>query len=859
LIRDHHEGYISWERFQENQARLRGNCVMKGRDESHRGAPREGRALLQGLVVCGRCGRRMFVNFGGSSSVPKGRTPQYRCRGGRDMVGGTDCQTIGSQRIDALVVEAFLDAVRPASVEVAAQAEQLAREEEAAAGRLWQLQIEKAEYEARRAERQFMAVEPENRLVVRSLEREWNARLAALEDVRRRAAAAQQQRAPLAAAELERLRRLAFDLEAVWKAPTTQDRDRKRLLRFPTRQPAAGGGDLGEVTWRPLSSSRLCSLLRNPVYAGTYAYGRRRAKKVIVSGQIRTVQQVSATPEEWDVCLRDAHPAYISWNAYLSNLQKLKSNRTTNGAGCGPAREGPALLVGLLVCGRCGRRMSPRYWDGSQQWLYACNGDCGRGEGTCWSVYGPPVDAAVEAEFLRTVVPDELELCLAVEREVDRQAGTLGEQWRLRLERADYEVRLAERRYKAVDPDNRVVARTLERQWETALQGREEVQRDYERARRERHVELSDEDRRRIRDLARDLPAVWRAPTTEPAERKAMLRLAIEAIALSPVEVPARETRVQLQWYGEAVSELRVPRPTPAERLRTPPPVVERLRALVESGLRDESVAKRLNALDLRTAVGRRWDVTAVQWARRREGIPRRAPDAPRSTPVPDRHPDGRYSVPGAARCFGVSQGIVRRWIAHGAVSAGREDFERHRAVWWLVMDEATAARLKAAGGRRAPRRPPLPDRRAEGWYSVPDAVRRFEVSPAAVHGWIRRGLVAARQEDLKGRRGVWWLAIDDSTARRLAAEVARCRRGRRPPLPDRHPDGRYSVPGAARAVGVDVRTIHGRRRRGLLCVAREDYGQHRGVWWIVADGRLEAAARLSREHHTPSETSPSE
>ena len=231
LIRDHHFAYISWEQFEQNQARLQENSVMKGRDASHRGVAREGRALLQGLVVCGTCSRRMLVNFGGSSSGAKGRTPQYRCSAPRALVGGRDCQVAGSQRIDALVSEAFLDATRPASVEVAAKAEQLALAEQTATTRVWQLQVEKAAYEAQRAERQFMAVEPENRLVARSLEAEWNRRLEALDEVRRRAAAACEERAPIDAQELAQLRRLALDLEAVWRAPTTQDRDRKRLLR----------------------------------------------------------------------------------------------------------------------------------------------------------------------------------------------------------------------------------------------------------------------------------------------------------------------------------------------------------------------------------------------------------------------------------------------------------------------------------------------------------------------------------------------------------------------------------------------------------------------------------------------------
>lgn len=231
LIHDHHFAYIPWERYLENRSRLRSNSVMKGSEVGQRGAVREGRALLQGLVCCGICGRPMLVNFGGSSRGAKGRTPQYRCRGARDTLGGKDCQVVGSQRIDTLVVSAFLAAARPAGVEVALQAERQAREEQDAADRIWQIQIEKAEYETQRAERQFHAVEPENRLVVRSLEREWERRLHDLEDVRHRAAAARRHIDPLGDIEIKRLRSLSSDLGTIWHAPTTEDRDRKRLLR----------------------------------------------------------------------------------------------------------------------------------------------------------------------------------------------------------------------------------------------------------------------------------------------------------------------------------------------------------------------------------------------------------------------------------------------------------------------------------------------------------------------------------------------------------------------------------------------------------------------------------------------------
>ena len=175
--------------------------------------------------------------------------------------------------------------------------------------------------------------------------------------------------------------------------------------------------------------------------------------------------------------------------------------------------------------------MSARYESRTPRWSYTCWGESTTGAAPCWSVAGPPIDRAVERLFLETMVPSELDLSIAVEGEVQQQADALEKAWRARIEQVRYEARRAERRYKAVDPDNRVVARTLESDWEHRLLDLEAVEQQYAEARRHARVELTSEDRSRIRQLARDLPAVWSAATTIAADRKAMLRLVIEAIA----------------------------------------------------------------------------------------------------------------------------------------------------------------------------------------------------------------------------------------------------------------------------------------------------------------------------------------
>jgi len=228
LIRDHHPGYISFAKYLENQDRLWDNEVMSGRgDEAQKGAPREGRALLQGLLRCGQCGRRMVVGYGGEKAR---RTLQYRCRRPGDY-GRRECQLVGGKRIEAAVVEAFLEVTAVAGAEAAALADEQLRGEIAVAERTWKLQIEKAEYEAQRAERQYVSVEPENRTVARELERRWEQRLVELEAVRTKAAGVLERQRPLSEAELERARELGRNLDALWEAETTTVKDRKRLLR----------------------------------------------------------------------------------------------------------------------------------------------------------------------------------------------------------------------------------------------------------------------------------------------------------------------------------------------------------------------------------------------------------------------------------------------------------------------------------------------------------------------------------------------------------------------------------------------------------------------------------------------------
>jgi hypothetical protein len=460
----------------------------------------------------------------------------------------------------------------------------------------------------------------------------------------------------------------------------------KTGFRFPVRRAD------GEIEWRDLAMGRLNSILHNPTYAGVYAFGRTPAHKVIIDGAIRE-RRPRLPAAEWLVKIDDAHPAYISWETFLSNQQRLSDNRSVmHGATSGAPKNGPAMLAGITLCGRCGRRMRVDYTTSERKrWRYLCVGKHMSGQQICWSVNGEALDHAVEELFLQTMTPPEIDLSLAVEREARGQSASLTAQWQARLEQARYEARRAERRYKAVDPDNRVVARTLEREWEARLQDLDDVERQFADAKRERHVELGAADRDAIRAIARDLPAVWRSSTTTPSDRKAMLRLVIEAVTLEPIDLPRPSTRVRVQWRSGVVDERLVERPTGGA---TPASVADRIRSMIaEQGLRrrDRGASQRQQ---ITTTKHLPWSESAVKHVRHNHGIAKKRRST--SAALPDRHPvTGRYSTPGAARRFGVDYHTVKNWIRSGLVTAHREQYGRYDAVW-LDIDERLAATLES-------------------------------------------------------------------------------------------------------------------------------------------------------------------
>jgi DNA invertase Pin-like site-specific DNA recombinase len=272
--------------------------------------------------------------------------------------------------------------------------------------------------------------------------------------------------------EVEHAVRLVFTLfEQLGSALAVVKHFADNHLSFPDR--LWGKALDGELRWRPLSHPRVLSVLHNPRYAGAYVYGRTQTRTQALPGETPRIKGRTrqVAPSAWPIVRHNAHPGYITWEQFLRNQQRLQDNRTNDAEDRrGAAREGNALLQGIVLCGRCGRRISVRYYKDGSTPLYECNQLHTHHAGpTCQFLRGDGVDAAVANLFLQAIQPAELEVALATLEDIEARARQADRQWQLRLERVRYEADLARRRFVAVDPENRLVARTLEREWNDKL------------------------------------------------------------------------------------------------------------------------------------------------------------------------------------------------------------------------------------------------------------------------------------------------------------------------------------------------------------------------------------------------------
>jgi DNA invertase Pin-like site-specific DNA recombinase len=453
----------------------------------------------------------------------------------------------------------------------------------------------------------------------------------------------------------------------------------QRLL-FPKR--AYGGAWAGKLVWGRLTEGRVRGVLKNPAYAGVYAFGRYRCiKEVLADGEIRA--RVKEMPRSsWLVCIQDHHPGYISFEEYLQNLDTLERNRTNTDDRLlgGPAREGLALLQGVLVCGVCGRRLTVRYTgNGGIYPVYECNWRKREGlsRKACMSVRCDLADHALGNRTLEILNTDQINLALETLQELEQRDEALSGQWRMRLERAEYEAQLAQRCYEQVDPANRLVAASLEKRWNDALLRWEEVRQQLAAFQRNQSRAVTAEQRAEILALAEDFPRLWQAPTTSARDKKRMLRLLIKDVTVEKL-IETKQLVLHVRWQGGACEDLRVDLPLPiADRLRCSPELAEKVRELA-AHLFDDEIAVELNRAGYRSAKSGEFKASGVRWIRHRHRIP-----------SPPRHQPGELMVQQLADRFGVSCGVVYYWIETGVVCARRRNCGSPYAI--TLTDEKVA------------------------------------------------------------------------------------------------------------------------------------------------------------------------
>ncbi len=461
-------------------------------------------------------------------------------------------------------------------------------------------------------------------------------------------------------------------------------------LRFPKR--AYGGLWGGKLIWDRLKYTRVLSILKNPAYAGAYAYGqRRRAKKVSTQGDIQC-RTVHVPRDSWEVLIKDHHEGYIRCGEFVANQETLERNRSYDKESVlsGPTREGLALLQGLLICARCGRRLTVTYTgSGGIYPTYNCHDSKREGIEPEHRVIVrcSVLDTPVADRVLELLAPAQLDLALEAVQELERRDDVIMRQWRMRLERADYEAQLAQKSYEEVDPSNRLVAGTLETRWNDKLLELERVREQFAEFEKQHARVATPEQKAEVLALAKDFPRLWNAPTTQPKDRKRMLRLLIKDITVERDD-ESRQMLLRIRWQGGACEELTVdlpPRHFSPESYSDD--FVEKVRSLAQSRT-DQEVADALNREGLFSIMGHPFSRDIIRWIRTAHG----------ASTTEERRPC-EFTVDEVAEKFGVHRCTVSGWIKSGLVQARRRT--RFSPYWVLITPERETELLALIPNRK--------------------------------------------------------------------------------------------------------------------------------------------------------------
>jgi DNA invertase Pin-like site-specific DNA recombinase len=492
-----------------------------------------------------------------------------------------------------------------------------------------------------------------------------------------------------------------------------------------------------EITWVEPTYHAVHTVLTHPAYAGAYVYGRTRQQRHLgEDGQLR-VRRHTLPQKEWEVLIKDHHRGFIDWDTYQTNQTRIGGNirPMAHQPGTGAVREGAALLQGLATCGSCGRKLAV-YYEGPSKSTpgYYCTGTgtLVEGRGTRHlRIGGLAIDTAVAEAFLAALQPTALQACLAAAQQLQDGHDTALAQWRRHVEQARYQATRAERRYRAVDPDNRLVARGLETEWNDALQQVADAQTELARREAARPKTLTTQEKSQILALGDDIGQVWSAPTTTDKDRKQLMRTLLEDIHISLHRDHTQgRAALVLRWKGGAISELSVPIRRKPPAIRTDEDTIDLLRRLAVH-YPDTKIAGILNRQGRRTARGLSFTANRVQSLRHHWKIPYHQPG--------DQPQEGELlNVTAAATQLGIAPSTLLRWLNDGFV-AGEQITPG--APWRIRLTDEL--------------RNMLADDAPEGWVAVQYATRALGVSRQTVLQRVKHGELRAVLTRTGRRKGL--------------------------------------------------------------------------------------------------------
>jgi Recombinase/Recombinase zinc beta ribbon domain len=481
-----------------------------------------------------------------------------------------------------------------------------------------------------------------------------------------------------------------------------------------------------EIRWVEASYHAIHRVLTNPVYAGAYVYGKTRAETTLDASGARKKRMRHLPREQWPVLIKEHHQGYIDWSTYEANQTRITKNtrpRPHNdpAKSGGAVREGGALLQGIASCGHCGRRLRTHYSGRNSAPGYHCGGEHlvnGRGS-YCLNIGGVQIDEAVTRAFIAALEPIGLAATVAAAERLEADREATLKQWRLGVERASYAASRAERRYRAVDPDNRLVARGLEREWEESLSALEAAKAELARREGERPRVLTEAERTSLLAVGADLNAVWHAPTTSPRDRKELLRTLLEEVIIK-VERDNYAAHLTMRWKGGALTELDLYLPhSKPQIVRTDEDTVALVRRLA-AHYPDAMIAGILNRQGRKTAYGHRFQIHQVANLRRQWKIPRYEPKAKSSD-------DELLTVQKAAAALGVAPSTLHRLLNDGII--GGEQLTPG-APWRIRLTDDIKARFSQGPG--------------EGFLPMRQAMRALGVTRQTVLQRVKRGELEA-------------------------------------------------------------------------------------------------------------------